>query len=64
MVSGVYSEVLPKSSKRSYSILRRNFGGRESSSSTISGLSLGESSEVKPTDWLSKGSGSVSEGSS
>ena len=55
-----YREVLPKCSKISYSILRRNSGGRESSSSGVLGLSLGEGSEVEPTDWLSKGSGSVS----
>ena len=55
-----YREVLSKCSKRSYSILRRNSGGRESSSSGVLGLSLGEGSEVEPTDWLYKGSSSVS----
>ena len=53
MVSGVYSEVLPKSSKRSYSILRRNSGGRESSSSGVSGLSSAEGSGVESMNWLS-----------
>ena len=55
-----YREVLPKSLKRLYSILRRNSEGRESSSPGVSGLSSGEGSEIEPMDWLSKGSSSVS----
>ena len=46
--------MLPKSSKRSYSILRRNSRGRESSSSSVSGLSSGEGSGVDPTGCFLK----------
>ena len=59
-----YLEVLPKSSKRSDSILQRNSGVRGSSSSDVSDLSSGEVSEVESTNWLSKGSDSIFEGSS
>ena len=59
-----YFEVLPKSSKRLYSILRRNSGGRGYSSSGVSGLSLGEGSGVESNDWLSIGSDPISEVSS
>ena len=51
--------MLSKSSKRSSSILHRNSEGRESSSSGVLSLSLGEGSEVESTDWLFKGFDSI-----
>ena len=56
-----YLEVLPKSSKTSGSILRRNSGGRGSSSSDVLDLCSGAVSEIESTDWFSEDSDSISE---
>ena len=58
-----YLEVLPKSSKTSGSILRRNFEGEGSSSSDVSNLCSGAVSWIESIDGLSEGSDSISEGS-
>ena len=58
-----YLEVLPKSSKTSGSILRRNSGGEGPSSSDVSDLCSGAVSNIESTDGLSEGSNSIYEGS-